>query len=104
MRDKLVVEEDTPLGDLLGSDRPQTEQEVEITLREEALRNAIAQLPDQEQQVVKLRYGINGDNPTPLRETGRRLGLSAEGVRKIESKALERLSRTRELEGLSEAA
>ena len=96
--------EETPLGDLLGSDRPQTEEEVEITLREEALRNAIAQLPDQEQRVVKLRYGINGDSPTPLRETGRRLGLSAEGVRKIESKALERLSRTRELEGLSEAA
>jgi RNA polymerase primary sigma factor len=102
--DKPVGEEDTPFGDLLGSDRPQTDEEVEITLREDALRSAIAQLPDQEQQVVKLRYGINGDEPTPLRETGRRLGLSAEGVRKIESKALERLSRARELEGLSEAA
>ena len=97
-------EEDTGLGDLLPSDRPQTEEEVEISLREEALRSAIAQLPDQEQQVVKLRYGINGDDPTPLRETGRRLGLSAEGVRKIESKALQRLARARELEGLSEAA
>jgi RNA polymerase primary sigma factor len=98
------TEEETGLGDLLPSDRPQTDEEVEISLREEALRSAISQLPDKEQQVVKLRYGINGDNPTPLRETGRRLGLSAEGVRKIESKALERLSRTRELEGLSEAA
>jgi RNA polymerase primary sigma factor len=102
--DKPVGDEDTPFGDLLGSDQPQTEEEVEISLREDALRNAIARLPDQEQQVVKLRYGINGDEPTPLRETGRRLGLSAEGVRKIESKALERLSRARELEGLSEAA
>ena len=98
------TEEDTGLGDLLPSDRPQTEEEVEISLREEALRRAIEKLPDQEQRVVKLRYGINGGDPTPLRETGRRLGLSAEGVRKIESKALERLSRTRELEGLSEAA
>jgi RNA polymerase primary sigma factor len=96
--------DETAFGDLIGSDRPQTDEEVEISLREEALRSAIALLPDQEQQVVKLRYGINGDTPTPLRETGRRLGLSAEGVRKIESKALERLSRTRELEGLSEAA
>ncbi|MEA2387541.1 MAG: polymerase primary sigma factor [Thermoleophilaceae bacterium] len=98
------TEEDTGLGDLLPSEGPETEEEVEISLREEALRKAIAQLPDTEQQVVKLRYGINGDAPTPLRETGRRLGLSAEGVRKIESKALQRLSRTRELEGLSEAA
>ena len=102
--DKPVGEEETALGDLLGSDRPPTEEEVEISLREDALREAIAQLPDQEQQVVKLRYGINGDEPTPLRETGRRLGLSAEGVRQIESKALERLARARELEGLSEAA
>ena len=42
--------------------------------------------------------------PRPERQVAFRLGLSAEGVRKIESKALERLSRTRELEGLSEAA
>ena len=27
-----------------------------------------------------VRYGINGDDPTPLRETGRRLGLSAEEI------------------------
>src|SRR5436190_18892770 len=102
--DRPVGEEDTALGDLMPSDRPATDEEVEISLREDALRSAISQLPDQEQQVVKLRYGINGDQPTPLRETGRRLGLSAEGVRKIESKALERLARTRELEGLGEAA
>jgi RNA polymerase primary sigma factor len=97
-------DDDSSLGDVMSSDRPQTEEEVEISLREEALRSAISQLPDREQQVVKLRYGINGDQPTPLREAGRRLGMSAEGVRKIESKALERLARTRELEGLSEAA
>ena len=102
--DKPVGDEETALGDLLSSERPLTEEEVEISLREDALRTAIAQLPDTEQKVVKLRYGINGDEPTPLRETGRRLGLSAEGVRKIESKALERLSRARELEGMSEAA
>ena len=102
--DKPVGEEETALGDLLGSDAPQPDEEVELTLRESAVRSAIAQLPDQEQQVVKLRYGINGDEPTPLRETGRRLGLSAEGVRQLESKALERLARARELEAMEEAA
>ncbi|MEA2397807.1 MAG: polymerase primary sigma factor [Thermoleophilaceae bacterium] len=102
--DRPVGEEETTLGELLGSDAPQPEEEVELSLRDSAVRSAIAQLPDQEQQVVKLRYGINGDQPTPLRETGRRLGLSAEGVRKIESKALERLARARELEALGEAA
>ena len=38
--DRPVGEEDTPLGDLLGSDRPPTEEEVEISLREDALRSA----------------------------------------------------------------
>ncbi|MDQ3934571.1 MAG: sigma-70 family RNA polymerase sigma factor [Actinomycetota bacterium] len=98
-------EEDTGLGDLLPSDALGPEEEVEITLRESALRRAIQQLPDPEQQVVKLRYGINGGGePTPLREAGRRLGMSAEGVRKLESKALQKLAMARELEGLRSAA
>jgi RNA polymerase primary sigma factor len=42
--------------------------------------------------------------PTPLRETGRRLGISPESVRQIEGRALRRLATTREMEGLREAA
>jgi RNA polymerase primary sigma factor len=98
-------EEDTGLGDLLPSEGPLPEEEVEISLRESALRKAIEQLPDTEKQVVQMRYGINGGSaPTPLREAGRRLGMSAEGVRKLESRALRRLATTRELEGLRSAA
>jgi len=54
--------------------------------------------------VIRLRYGINGDDPQPLRETGRRLGLSAERVRQLESRALKLLATRRELEALREAA
>jgi RNA polymerase primary sigma factor len=98
-------EEDTSLGDLLPSEDRPPEEEVEITLRESALRKAIEQLPDTEREVVRLRYGINGaGEPTPLREAGRRLGMSAEGVRKLESKALQRLAMARELEGLRDVA
>jgi RNA polymerase primary sigma factor len=98
-------EEDTGLGDLLPSNELAPEEEVEITLRESALRKAIEQLPDTEREVVRLRYGINGaGEPTPLREAGRRLGMSAEGVRKLESKALQKLAMARELEGLREVA
>ena len=42
--------------------------------------------------MIQLRYGIDGDDPTPLREAGRQLGLSPERVRRIEHKALERLA------------
>jgi len=103
--DRPVGEEgETALGDLLPSEEPEPSEEVDVSLRQEALRSALQHLPERERNVVKLRYGINGDDPTPLRETGRRLGLSPERVRQIEGEALRRLAMTRELEGLSEAA
>ena len=45
-------------------------------------------LPDRERAVVDLRYGLAGAEPAPLREIGRRLGLTPERVRQIESAAL----------------
>jgi RNA polymerase primary sigma factor len=98
------AEGDTELGDLLPSDAPEPIEEVEIGLRQEAVHRALDNLSEQEQQVIRLRYGINGDEPTPLREAGRRLGLSPERVRRIEHKALERLACTREVAALSEVA
>jgi RNA polymerase primary sigma factor len=96
--------EETAFGDLLPSDAPAPDEEVEIGFREEAVRRALDRLPEPERRVVKLRYGINGDSPTPLREAGELLGMSAEGVRKLEKRALERLAREREIEGLRDAA
>jgi RNA polymerase primary sigma factor len=97
-------EGDTELGDLIPSDAPEPVEEVEIGLRQEAVHRALENLSEQEQQVIRLRYGINGDSPTPLREAGKRLGLSPERVRRIEHKALERLACTREVAALAEAA
>jgi RNA polymerase primary sigma factor len=97
-------EGDTELGQLLPSDAPEPVEEVEIGLRQEAVHRALENLSEQERKVIKLRYGINGDEPTPLREAGKRLGLSPERVRRIEHKALERLACTREVAGLDEAA
>jgi RNA polymerase primary sigma factor len=103
--DRPVGEEgDTALGDLLESGHPDIEEEVEVSLVEETLRRTIEDLPEPERDVIRLRYGINGDDPQPLRETGRRLGISAERVRQIESKALKLLATRRELEALREAA
>ena len=97
-------EEETSLGALLPSAGRGPEEEVDISLREDALRRALAQLPDVEREVVKLRYGVGGDDPTPLSETGRRLGMSPDAVRKLERKALTELAQSRELEALRPAA
>ena len=97
-------EEETSFGALLPSDDRGPEEEVAISLEQDALRRALERLPDPEREVVKLRYGINGEDPTPLSETGRRLGISAETARKLERKALAELAESRELEALRPAA
>jgi RNA polymerase primary sigma factor len=97
-------EEETSLGSLLPSGERGPEEEVDISLRGDALRRALDTLPEREREVVKLRYGINGDDPTPLSETGRRLGISQDAVRKLERKALSELAQNRELEALRPAA
>ena len=84
----LGEEEDAAFGDLLPSEGPAPEDVVHISLREEMLRRALDELPDRERTVVQMRYGIDGGEPTPLREIGRQLGITPERVRQIESKAL----------------
>jgi RNA polymerase primary sigma factor len=97
-------EGDTELGDLLASDEIEPHEEVEIGLRDQTVREALAQLPEQEREVIALRFGVDGGEPTPLREAGRLLGLSPERVRRIEHKALARLAEFREVAALSGAA
>ena len=96
--------EDTSFGALLASDERSPEEEVDIVLREDALRRALEQLPEKEREVVRLRYGVGGDEPTPLSETGRRLGISQDTVRRLERKALAELAESRELDALRPAA
>ena len=96
--------EDMSFGALLPSGERGPEEEVDIVLRDDALRRALERLPEREREVVRLRYGIDGDNPAPLSETGRRLGISQDAVRKLERKALSVLAQSRELEALRPAA
>jgi RNA polymerase primary sigma factor len=97
-------EGETELGDLLPAEGPGTAEEVEVALTEESLRRAVEYLPERERQVVALRFGIGGGDPLPLRETGRRMGVSPESVRTIERTALRRLAENREVAALAEAA
>src|SRR4051795_1933782 len=96
--------EDAAFGDMLASEGPAPEDIVHVSLREDALRRAIAELPDRERLVLAMRYGLEGGEPTPLREIGRKLGITPERVRQIESRALGRLGRMREVAALRQAA
>jgi RNA polymerase primary sigma factor len=96
--------DDATFGELLGDDAPGPEELAELSVRRDALRQALAELPDRERAVVRLRYGLSGAEPAPLREIGRRLGLTPERVRQIESAALHKLGHAPQLTALRAAA
>ena len=74
------------------------EVRIVVGLEEDALRRAVERLPEIEKEIVKRRYGLNGDpDPQSLEQVGRHLGMSRERVRQIESRALQRLAEEREI-------
>jgi RNA polymerase primary sigma factor len=97
-------EGDAAFGDIVAADKSDVEEEVVVGLSENLLRAAVSKLPAREQQVIKLRYGLDGDeDPKSLEMIGREMGLTRERVRQIEGQALERLAREREIAALAPA-
>jgi RNA polymerase primary sigma factor len=99
------AEGDTSFGDLIAGEDAEPSEEVHVSLAERAVRTAVDTLPEREREVVKLRYGMNGDrDPQSLEEIGRVLGITRERVRQIEAQALARLAERREVAALGENA
>ena len=92
--------EDAVFGDFVAGEGPLPEEEVEVSLRSQALKAALDALSDRERQVVILRYGLADSEPKTLEEIGRRLGLTRERVRQIETDSLKRLASLREMESV----
>jgi RNA polymerase primary sigma factor len=57
----------------------------------EQIMSALDELSDREKEVVRLRFGLNGDQPRTLEEVGRQFGVTRERIRQIESKTLAKL-------------
>jgi len=98
-------ENEGALGDLFASEQSPPEEEIGVSLEQDVLRRAVAQLPERERAVLRLRYGLNGDrDPASLEAIGRELGVTRERVRQIEANALEQLAVNREVEALKHVA
>jgi RNA polymerase primary sigma factor len=102
--DQPVGDEDTAFGDLLPSDRPEPSQEVEEADRTNRVNALVAHLPEDERNVIRLRFGLAGEEPLTLRQTGIELGISAERARQLEERGLTRLAGSSELASLRNAA
>jgi RNA polymerase primary sigma factor len=97
-----VGDDDLPLSDLLEDDQTNSPEQIVITQTLEAqIRDLLQSLTPRERQVIRFRYGLDGDRELTLHEVGRKLGLSHEAVRQVECRALRKLdplSRDRKLE------
>jgi RNA polymerase primary sigma factor len=90
--------DDAVFGDFVAGDGPLPEEEVELSLRSQALQEALTSLSERERHVLVLRYGLDGEEPRTLEQIGRHLGLTRERVRQIEVESLRRLASLREME------
>jgi RNA polymerase primary sigma factor len=104
--DQLVAaDSDTTLGELLPSDEPAIEEQVETRLRRETVRRSVDCLPSPERDVILLRFGLAADRtPLPHAQIGQRLALGTAQVRAIEREALALLATRGELAALADAA
>ena len=73
------------LGDIIADE---TEAEWERAVDWESL---MANLNEREKAVIRLRYGLSDEPPMTLEEVGKRLGLSKERVRQLESRAIRKM-------------
>ena len=102
---KVGDDDGTELGEML---RDRSVQSPEDTALEGDLSNEVertlAPLSDREKEVLRLRYGLGADREYTLEEIGKRLSVTRERVRQIESRALQKLRSTKERESVSMAA
>src|SRR5204862_6463270 len=92
---------DAVFGDFVAGEGPLPDEQVAVSLRCQALAEARAALSERERKVLILRYGLDDSEPKTLEEIGRRLGLTRERVRQVETDAVKPVARLREMESVA---
>lgn len=85
-------EEDSLLGDFIeDKDVENPAHQTAFTLLQEQLRTVLSTLPAREQEVLKMRFGLEDGYSLTLEEVGLYFNVTRERIRQIEAKALRRL-------------
>jgi RNA polymerase primary sigma factor len=93
----------TRLADLIKDDSMEEPFEMvfSVTLQE-TMEDILSHLSEREMKIIQLRFGLAGEGPLTLEETGKLLGITRERVRQIQEKATFKLRGLRELHELRE--
>ena len=94
-------EEDSLLGDFIEDKEVENPaSQTAYTLLQEQLRAVLSTLPPREQEVLKMRFGLEDGYSLTLEEVGLYFNVTRERIRQIEAKALRRLRHPRRATGL----
>ena len=94
-------EEDSLLGDFIEDKEVENPaSQTAFTLLQEQLRAVLGTLPPREQEVLKMRFGLEDGYSLTLEEVGLYFDVTRERIRQIEAKALRRLRHPRRANGL----
>jgi len=94
----------TTLGDLVAPDGEDWPADVDQSLVLERVRGAVDRLPGIQRDVLRLRFGFDGDSPASLQATAERLGVGVRRVRRAEEEGLAALSADDDVVGAHLAA
>ena len=94
-------EEDSHLGDFVPDESNMSPEDFTIhEMLKEEIGDVLLTLTEREEQVLRLRFGLDDGSPKTLEEVGQMFGVTRERIRQIEAKALRKLrhpSRSRKL-------
>ncbi|MGP1457842.1 MAG: RNA polymerase sigma factor RpoD [Treponema sp.] len=94
-------EEDSSLGDFIEDKEAENPAaKTAYTLLQEQLKTVLDTLPSREQEVLKMRFGLEDGYSLTLEEVGLYFDVTRERIRQIEAKALRRLRHPRRANGL----
>ncbi|RCW44000.1 RNA polymerase nonessential primary-like sigma factor [Halopolyspora algeriensis] len=86
------AEEDAPLGDFIEDiESADAENAVISGFLQDDLRRVLSTLEEREQQVIRMRYGLDDGQPRTLDQIGKAFALSRERVRQIEREVMSKL-------------
>lgn len=96
-------EEDSSLGDFIEDKEVENPaNQTAYRLLQEQLRSVLSTLPQREQEVLKMRFGLDDGYSLTLEEVGLYFNVTRERIRQIEAKALRRLRHPRRATGLKD--
>ena len=85
-------EDESNLGDFIKDENAAAPIDVAArNLLASAVGDVLVELSDREQEVVRLRFGLEDGRPRTLEEVGRQFGVTRERIRQIEAKTLAKL-------------